>query len=232
MGDAETHPGFAMRLLIVEDSPALGPDLRAALTRDGHAVDLAVDGAQALAFAASYAYDVVVLDLMLPKVDGWSVLQRIRQGEGGAAVLVLSARDQVADRVEALNLGADDYLVKPFAYDELVARILAVSRRGAAQSPVLRAGALEVDPRARLARVDGKVLALTPKEYGLLEALLGQRGSVLARGELFERLYDARSEASDKVIEVLVSTLRGKLARAGLPDLIETRRGFGYVIAA
>ncbi|WP_243041147.1 response regulator transcription factor [Dyella sedimenti] len=221
-----------MRLLIVEDSPALGHDLRVALVRDGHAVDLAVDGAQALAFAAAYAYDVLVLDLMLPKVDGWAVLQRVKQGEGSPGVLVLSARDQVADRVEALNLGADDYLVKPFAYDELLARILAVSRRGASLAPLLRAGALEVDPRARLARIDGKVLALTPKEYALLEALLGQRGTVLARGALFERLYDARSDASDKVIEVLVSTLRAKLARAGMPELIETRRGFGYVIPA
>jgi len=173
----------------------------------------------------------VILDLMLPKVDGWEVLQRIRQGEGRPAVLVLSARDQVADRVQALNLGADDYLVKPFAYDELLARILAISRRGHTQSPLLRAGPLEVDPRARLARLDGQVLALTPKEYALLEALLVQRGTVLARGELFERLYDARSEASDKVIEVLVSTLRAKLARAGVPELIETRRGYGYVVA-
>ncbi|WP_199097981.1 response regulator transcription factor [Dyella sp. ASV21] len=221
-----------MRLLIVEDSPALGRDLQAALSRDGHAVDLAGDGAQALAFAGAYAYDVLVLDLMLPKVDGWEVLQRIKQGQGAPGVLVLSARDQVTDRVQALNLGADDYLVKPFAYDELLARILAVSRRGGSQLPLLVAGALEVDPRARLARVDGSVLALTPKEYGLLETLLSQRGTVLARGALFEHLYDAQSEASDKVIEVLVSTLRGKLARAGLPDLIETRRGYGYVIAA
>lgn len=221
-----------MRLLIVEDSPVLGRDLRETLVRDGHAVDLAADGAQALAFATSYVYDVIVLDLMLPKVDGWSVLQRVKQGAGAPGVLVLSARDQVADRVEALNLGADDYLVKPFSYDELLARILAVSRRSSGQVPLLRAGALQVDPRARLARVDGQVLALTPKEYSLLETLLNQRGTVLARGTLFEHLYDAHSEASDKVIEVLVSTLRGKLARAGMPDLIETRRGFGYVIAA
>ena len=210
----------------------MGGDLQAALSRDGHAVDLAIDGAQALAFVATYAYDVLVLDLMLPKVDGWAVLQRVKQGEGGPGILVLSARDQVTDRVEALNLGADDYLVKPFAYDELLARILAVSRRGSSQVPLLRAGSLEVDPRARLARVDGKVLALTPKEYALLETLLAQRGTALTRGALFEHLYDAQSEASDKVIEVLVSTLRAKLTRAGLPELIETRRGFGYVVAA
>jgi two-component system copper resistance phosphate regulon response regulator CusR len=221
-----------VRLLIVEDSPTLGRDLSAALVRDGHVVDLAVDGEQALHFLASYHYDVVTLDLMMPKLDGWSVLQRL-QGRGGSPrVLVLSARDQVGDRVEALNLGADDYMIKPFAYAELLARLHALGRRNEGAAPVLQAGSLEVDPRARLARVNGVVLALSPKEYGLLETLMGQRGRVLSRSALFESLYDARSEASDKVIEVLVSTLRTKLAHAGIPDLIETRRGFGYVVAA
>jgi two-component system copper resistance phosphate regulon response regulator CusR len=221
-----------VRLLIVEDSPTLGRDLSSALVRDGHVVDLAADGAEALRFLSGFHYDVVTLDLMIPRLDGWAVLRRL-QGRGGRPrVLVLSARDQVEDRVEALNLGADDYMVKPFAYAELLARLHALGRRSEGGAPVLRAGALEVDPRARLARVDGVVLALSPKEYGLLEALLGQRGRVLSRPALFERLYDARSEASDKVIEVLVSTLRTKLARAGMPELIETRRGFGYVVVA
>jgi two-component system copper resistance phosphate regulon response regulator CusR len=221
-----------VRLLIVEDSPALGRDLTAALVRDGHVVDLAADGEEALRFLASYHYDVVTLDLMMPRLDGWSVLRRL-QGRGGSPrVLVLSARDQVGDRVEALNLGADDYMVKPFAYAELLARLHALGRRNEGAAPMLQAGSLEVDPRARLARVNGAVLALSPKEYGLLETLMGQRGRVLSRSALFESLYDARSEASDKVIEVLVSTLRTKLAHAGIPDLIETRRGFGYVVAA
>lgn len=221
-----------MRLLIVEDSPALGRDLSTALVRDGHVVDLAADGAEALRFLSSYHYDVVTLDLMIPTLDGWSVLRRL-QGRGGSPrVLVLSARDQVGDRVEALNLGADDYMIKPFAYAELLARLHALGRRNEGAAPMLQAGSLEVDPRARQARVNGTVLALSPKEYGLLETLMGQRGRVLSRSALFESLYDARSEASDKVIEVLVSTLRTKLAHAGIPDLIETRRGFGYVVAA
>lgn len=221
-----------MRLLIVEDSPTLGRDLSSALVRDGHVVDLAADGEQALGFLSGYHYDVVTLDLMMPRLDGWSVLRRL-QGRGGSPrVLVLSARDQVGDRVEALNLGADDYMIKPFAYAELLARLHALGRRNEGADPVLQAGTLEVDPRARLARVNGTVLALSPKEYGLLETLMGQRGRVLSRAALFESLYDSRSEASDKVIEVLVSTLRTKLAHAGIHDLIETRRGFGYVVAA
>ncbi|BBD79060.1 response regulator transcription factor [Aerosticca soli] len=220
-----------MRLLIVEDSPSLGTHLRSALTRDGHAVDVAADGETALGFLAAYHYDVMLLDLMLPRMDGWAVLRWLKGREEKPRVLVLSARDQVADRVEALDLGADDYLVKPFEYAELLARVHALARRGERPAPLLVAGALTLDPRARLARVDGKVLALSPKEYALLEVLLSQRGRVLSRLALFERLYDARSEASDKVIEVLMSTLRGKLAQAGIRDLIETRRGFGYVVA-
>ena len=221
-----------MRLLIVEDSPSLGRDLRAALSADGHVVDLAVDGKQALHYLAGYAYDVVTLDLMLPGLDGWAVLRRLQSRDGTPRVLVLSARDQVSDRVEALNLGADDYLIKPFAYAELQARLLALVRRSAGVAAVLRSGALEVNPQTRQARVAGAVLPLSPKEYALLETLMSQRDRVLSRVTLFESLYDARSEASDKVIEVLVSTLRTKLANAGIHDLIETRRGYGYVVAA
>ena len=220
-----------MRLLVVEDSPNLGRDLREVLARDGHAVDLAVDGAQAQQFLRSYGYDAMVLDLMMPQVDGWSVLRWLQGREPRPRVLVLSARDQVSDRVEALHLGADDYMVKPFAYDELAARLLALGRRNAHVDAVLRVGVVEVDPRARQARTDSQPLALTPKEYALLETLCRERGHVFTRTALFERLYDARSESSDKVIEVLISTLRAKLARAGVHDLIETRRGYGYVVA-
>ena len=220
-----------MRLLVVEDSPNLGRDLRDALARDGHAVDLAADGALAQQFLLDFDYDAVVLDLMMPRVDGWGVLRWLQGREPQPRVLVLSARDQVNDRVEALHLGADDYMVKPFAYDELTARLLALSRRSVQSDSVLRIGALGVHPRVRQVCVDGQPLPLTPKEYALLETLCNERGHILTRTALFERLYDARSQSSDKVIEVLLSTLRAKLAKAGVNDLIETRRGYGYVVA-
>ncbi|WP_431634683.1 response regulator transcription factor [Dyella sp. KULCS107] len=221
-----------MRILIAEDSPTLGRDLRDALVRDGHVVDVATDGEQAMHFLASFSYDVVTLDLMMPRMDGWTVLRQLRDRPERPRVLVLSARGQVEDRVEVLNLGADDFMVKPFAYAELLARLHALMRRGDNAPVLLEAGRLVVDPRARVAHVDGAPLALSPKEYALLAMLLAHRGRVFSRAALFEGLYDARSEASDKVIEVLVSTLRTKLAQAGVEDLIETRRGFGYVVAA
>ncbi|MCP1372455.1 response regulator transcription factor [Dyella lutea] len=221
-----------MRILIAEDSPTLGRDLRDALVRDGHVVDLATDGEQAMHFLASFSYDVVTLDLMMPRADGWTVLRSLRDRPDRPRVLVLSARGQVEDRVDVLNLGADDFMVKPFAYAELLARLHALMRRGESAPVLLGAGRLVVDPRARTARVGDTPLPLSPKEYALLEMLLTHRGRVLSRTALFEGLYDARSEASDKVIEVLVSTLRAKLAQAGIEQLIETRRGFGYVVAA
>jgi two-component system copper resistance phosphate regulon response regulator CusR len=220
-----------MRLLLVEDTPRLRDTLVRTLRADGHAVDAAADGREALAFLDGFAYDIVVLDLMLPDMDGLDVLRRLRAGSSGTRVLVLSARDQVADRVEALNLGADDYLVKPFAHDELAARLLALARRRRDEgAPQLRHGTLCVDPLLRAARVGETLLPLSPKEYALLELLLRERGRVLSRPQIFERLYDSHSEASDKVVEVLLSTLRTKLARAGLADVVQTRRGHGYLV--
>ena len=219
-----------MRILVVEDSPRLGSTLASGLTRDGHPSDLAADGVAALAFLERYPYDVIVLDLMLPRVDGLQVLKTLRLRGIDSRVLVLSARDQVDDRVQALNLGADDYLTKPFSYEELLARLYALLRRGGQGDVKLRVGTLELDPHARLAQVDQQPLALTPKEFALLELLLRERGRVLSRTAIFERLYDATSASSDKVVEVVLSTLRAKLARAGVGDLIGTRRGFGYVL--
>jgi len=220
-----------MRLLLVEDSPVLRASLGAQLREQSWTVDEVGDGYSALAHLDRYPYDLVVLDLMLPGIDGLQVLHTLRAGGAQTRVLVLSARDQVGDRVQALNAGADDYLVKPFAFQELTSRLQALMRRRIDPGPpVIELDRLTIDPRTRLAAVDGHDLGLTPKEYGVLEALARNRGQVTSRERLFEHLYDSRSESSDKVIEVLISTLRAKLAAAGMPDLIRTRRGFGYFV--
>ncbi|MGE0343922.1 MAG: response regulator [Porticoccaceae bacterium] len=220
-----------MRLLLVEDSQRLREGLQTGLAGAGFAVDAAADGAAALAFLDAYDYPLTVLDLGLPKVDGMAVLARLRARRVPTRVLVLSARDQLGDRIAALDAGADDYLVKPFALDELIARLRALGRRyHGATTPQLAAGNLELDSALRVARCAGRPLNLSPREYALLEVLLHGRGRVLSRAMLFERLYGADARASDKVIEVLMSGLRGKLAAAGWDGQIENRRGFGYVL--
>jgi len=221
-----------MRVLVVDDSDRVRKTLASGLRAHGMAVETAADGAEALTLLNGLAFDVTVLDLMMPRVDGTQVLKALKARSAKPRILVLSARDQVQDRVDALNLGADDYLVKPFAFEELLARLLALGRRTFTEaSPELTCGRLSVDTATQLARVDDTVLTLTPKEYALLELLVRRKGHVLSRAAVFSQLYESNSSASDTVIEVLMSTLRAKLARAGLPDLIETRRGFGYVVA-
>lgn len=220
-----------MRVLVVDDSERLRHSLANGLRSQGMAVETAADGVEALALLDSLPFDVIVLDLVMPRMDGVRVLRELKPRRSKPRILVLSARDLVADRVEALDLGADDYLLKPFAFDEVRARIQALARRRTDDaSPILGIGSLSIDTSAKLARVDGTALPLTPKEYGLLELLVHRRGHVLSRPAIFEQLYASDSDASDKVIEALMSTLRTKLAQAGLPDLIETRRGFGYVV--
>lgn len=221
-----------MRVLVVDDSERVRKTLATGLRGHGMAVETAADGAEALTMLNGLPFDLVVLDLMMPRMDGTEVLRALKGRSAKPRILVLSARDHVQDRVDALNLGADDYLVKPFAFEELLARLLALGRRNFAEaSPELRCGRLVLDTATQLARVDDTVLTLTPKEYALLDLLVRRKGHVMSRATIFEQLYESDSTASDTVIEVLMSTLRGKLARAGLPDLIETRRGFGYVIA-
>jgi len=221
-----------MRVLVVDDSERLRKALATGLQADGMVVETAADGQEALELLQVAPFDVVVLDIMMPKVDGLQVLRHVRAARLPTHILVLSARDQVDDRVEALNLGADDYLVKPFAFAEVKARILALARRHFEEaSPLVSAGPVEVDTTARIAHANGAQLSLTPKEYALLELLLRRRGHVLSRGAIFQQLYASDSDASDSVIEVLMSTLRSKLTAAGVGHLIETRRGFGYVIA-
>jgi two-component system copper resistance phosphate regulon response regulator CusR len=220
-----------MKVLVVDDSERLRETLAAGLRAQGMVVETASDGAQALTLLANTEFDVIVLDIVMPRVDGREVLQQTRGWRKKPRILVLSALDQITDRVDALDLGADDYLVKPFAFDEVRARIQALGRRPLQEaSPVLAVSDVRIDTATRVATVNGAPLALTPKEYGLLELLIRRRGHVLSRAAIFEQLYRSDSDASDNVIEALLSTLRAKLARAGSTNLIETRRGFGYVI--
>lgn len=221
-----------MRLLVVEDSEVLANALQRQFASDGYACDCAADGESALGFLREYDYDAVVLDLMLPRLGGLELLKRYREAGGNAPILVLSARNQVDDRVLALDAGADDYLIKPFNLDELRARVRALMRRPAQSlSPVIRCGPVEVDTRTHVVRSKGGQLNLTPKEYALIEFLARHQGRVVSRSRIFEHLYDSRSDASDKVVEVIVSTLRAKLGQAGAADLIQTRRGFGYIVS-
>lgn len=218
-----------MKLLLVEDSARLSAALTSDFRRDGFVVDHAGDGQVALWQIGAHEYDVMILDLMLPRVSGLEVLRTLRSSHAPTRVLIVSARDHIEDRVAALNLGADDYLVKPFELAELKARTLALLRRRYDETfHLLAHGELTLDTNARLATVRGSPLPLTPKEYALLETLLRHRGKSFTRTALFERLYDGLSDASDRVVEVIVSTLRAKLAGAGIHALIETRRGFGY----
>ena len=220
-----------MRILIIEDSEKLRRALTIGLSSSGFAVDAVADGEQALAHLRAHAYPVVLLDLMLPRLDGLEVLRISRNEQHQAAILVLSARDSVLDRVTAINLGADDYLVKPFAFDELLARINALARRRFEQrTPELAIGLLTINPAAGTAKIDGHALALTPREFGVLELMLRARGRLLSRALIFQSLWPLNTDASDKVVEVTISQLRRKLQAHAMGELILNRRGLGYLI--
>lgn len=215
-----------MKLLVIEDDPLLLRSLAAALREEQFAVDTAADGADGLTKALDTPYDAIVLDVMLPRLDGWEVLARLRP-QCATPVLMLTARDTVPDRVKGLNSGADDYLTKPFDIDELVARVRALIRRAAGRShSLLRAGELEVDTAARRVRVSGTEIALTAREYTLLEYLILHRGQVVSRTELYEHLFDEEESSLSNLLDVHVSNLRKKLGA----EVITTRRGHGYVI--
>jgi DNA-binding response OmpR family regulator len=220
-----------MKVLVVEDSERLGRSLCRGLGKLGYTVELARDGDAGFALAETYDYDVIVLDLMLPGLPGLEVLRRLRAGGRSAHVLILSARDRVEDRVKGLQLGADDYLVKPFAFDELAARIRAlVRRRYQAKKPVLQVGTLQIDTVSKQVSRRGKRVHLTPGEYRLLELLAYQPGRVFSQEQLLDHLHASDSEVSSNVVEVLVSGLRRKIHVTGEPQILRTRRGFGYVV--
>ncbi|NKB56712.1 MAG: response regulator [Alphaproteobacteria bacterium] len=220
-----------MKILIVEDSSRLLRSLEKGLSKLGYAVDVAADGADGLAFAETYPYDAIVLDLMLPSLSGHDVIRELRRKNSETHILILSAKDQVSDRVKGLELGADDYLTKPFAFDELCARLQSlVRRRYAAKNPTLSVGSLQIDTARRTVSRDGADIALTPSEYRLLEFLAYSAGQVVSQDRLIHHLYTSDTDVSSNVIEVLVSSLRRKLHQPGTPSPVKTKRGFGYYV--
>jgi two-component system OmpR family response regulator len=216
-----------MRILVVEDEPDLAATLHKALTEEGFAVDVAGDGEDALWQAGSINYDAIVLDLMLPGVDGLTVLARLRAAGSRVPVLVLTARDSSAEKVGALNTGADDYLTKPFTFAELLARIRALIRRAAGSpAPKLRLGEVTIETSSHRVTRGGVDVELAPKEYALLEYLALHRGTLVTRTTLHEHIYDERDATMSNVVDVYVAAVRRKLGR----DLIRTCRGEGYII--
>lgn len=220
-----------MRLLLVEDDRKVAAALARGLRADGYAVDVAASGDEALFNARVHAYDAVILDVMLPGPDGLDVCRTLRADGRWAPVLMLTARDGVADRIRGLDSGADDYLVKPFDYGELVARVRALIRRGAQERPPqLRAGNVVVDPAARTVTRAGTPIALTAKEFALLEYLVRSAGRVVARTELLDHVWDANYEGSGNVVDVYVGYLRRKLEEPRGAPFIRTVRGAGFVV--
>jgi two-component system OmpR family response regulator len=218
-----------MRLLVVEDEPKLGALIARALRAEGHAVDLSETGEDALWRAGSVAYDAIVLDIGLPGIDGYETCRRLRTDGVWAPVLMLTARDAIEDRVEGLDVGADDYLVKPFSFAELTARLRALVRRGARERPtVLEVGELRLDPARRQAWRGDHPLALSTKEYALLEAFMRRPGEVLSRFALIERVWDESYEQRSNIVDAYVRLLRDKIDRPFGTDSIETVRGVGY----
>ncbi|MBU4605333.1 MAG: response regulator transcription factor [Proteobacteria bacterium] len=213
----------------MEDYAPLRKAVVRALQEAGYAVDATGEGQEGLWYAQSNDYDLVVLDLMLPGLDGWSILRSLR-GEGiQTHVLILTARDAVEDRVEGLDLGADDYLVKPFALDELMARVRALLRRQyQSKSPLIKVADLELNQATRQVRRSGQEIDLTRREYALLEYLALRAREVVSRNEIWEHLYEFNSQAQSNVVDVYIGYLRKKLDRPGLVPLIHTRRGQGY----
>lgn len=221
-----------MRVLIVEDECRLAENVARSLRESaGYAVDVACDGEEGLFMAQSNPYDLLVLDLMLPKLDGLTLLRRVRSGGSSVPVLILTARDEKESVVALLNAGADDYVAKPFDLGELLARAKALIRRGKGQSAaVLRVGDLEISTADLTVRHLGKVVSLTAMEYRVLEYLAHRPGAVVPKTELLEHLYDFNWERFSNVIEVYISGLRRKLDDSGERKLIHTLRGQGYML--
>jgi two-component system copper resistance phosphate regulon response regulator CusR len=222
-----------MRILLVEDDAVIASSLSKGLREEAYAVDVATDGDAAVYQAAVNPYDAIVLDVMLPKRDGFAVCRELRRRGLTTPVLMLTARDAVNDRIAGLDTGADDYLTKPFELGELLARLRALLRRGPALAPaVLRIADLELDTHAHRATRAGRDVPLTTREYALLEFLARNAGRVVGRAEISDHVWDDNYDPVSNLIESYINRLRKKLDASGLPPLIHTRRGAGYVLEA
>jgi two-component system, OmpR family, copper resistance phosphate regulon response regulator CusR len=226
-----------MRILLVEDNPKLGPMLARGLRDEGHVVELAVRGDDALAHLLCVPgvadFDAIVLDLMLPDVDGLTILDRVRRSGRSTPVLVLTAKGEVEDRVTGLDRGADDYLVKPFQFDELLARLRALVRRAkrVGETSVLQVADLAIDTGAKVAIRGGREIALSMREYAILECLALRKGRVVSRETLLECVYEGDEMPGSNVLEVYIGALRRKIDRDHETKLIHTRRGLGYLLS-
>jgi two-component system, OmpR family, response regulator len=220
-----------VRTLLIEDNKPLVRALKQGLEEEGFAVDVAFDGEEGGFKAQSTDYDVIILDLMLPKEDGLSLLEKWRQAGLRSHVLILTARDRIEDKVRGLDMGADDYLTKPFQLEELLARLRALVRRGhEVKSPILRVHDLEIDTATHTVQRGGRVINLTPREYALLEFLAFHCGQVVTRSMIWEHLYDEQDENTSNVVDVYIRYLRNKIDKGFAMPLILTRWGEGYLL--
>lgn len=220
-----------MRVLIVEDEPKMARVLRRGLEQEGYAVDTAADGQDGLHMATENDYDAVVLDVMLPILDGIEVCRGMRDRGRWAPVIMLTARDAIADRVRGLDAGADDYLVKPFSFEELLARLRSLVRRGVRERPtILEAGPVTLDPATHRVTHSGKRVELTPREYALLELLMRHAGQVLSRTRILEHVWNYNYDGGSNVVDAYVKYLRKKLDAPHGSRLIKTVRGSGYML--
>lgn len=222
-----------MRVLVAEDHASLARSIANGLREEGYAVDLTFDGDEALRWATINSYDCAVLDVMLPSKNGWAILETLRREGNKTPVLFLTAKDAIEDRVKGLNLGADDYLVKPFDWKELVARVRAIIRRRHDQpAQTVKVADLEIDLASKTVHRAGNSIVLSAREYALLEYLALRVGQVVSRSEIWEHLYDQNDESVSNVVDVYIGYLRSKIDRDHNPKLIHTRRGMGYVLSA
>jgi len=222
-----------MRVLLVEDEPRLADMVRVGLVSEGFVVEVSADGADGLWRGTAGEFDVIVLDIMLPKLNGYDVLRTLRERDVWTPVLMLTAKDGEYDQADAFDLGADDYLTKPFSFVVLTARLRALQRRGAPERPtVLTAGDLSLDPARRRAARGDTVLTLTPREYGVLEFLLRNKGTVLSKAQILAAVWDAHYDGDDNIVEVYIGYLRRKIDTPFGRQSIDTVRGMGYRLVA